>query len=169
MRDLFNKYGRFNELWSRYRSWVWLWSLLYARNDVEIGHDFSQEVAIALFLNIDNLFARPSSLSEFRWVKRVSFTTLGKHGHKDKIDITALSDKLERTLIEENNQAQELIKELMVYLPDDDRKFLQLYLENYKSKEIAKIMGITESAAKTRFLRIRNKLKEIYKNIYKNG
>ena len=169
MRDILNKQGRFDALWSRYHRWIWFWSIRYARNDVEIGHDFSQEVAIALFRNIDGLVARPGTLSEFLWVRRVATSTLGKHGHKARIEIATLTDELEQLLIEENSRAKETVQELMEYLPDEDKAFLQLYLDNYNYKEIAIIMETTESNVKTRLHRTRDKLKETYKKIYGDG
>ena len=121
MRDLLNIYGRFEALWSKYRKWAWYWCYTYARGDVDIAGDFSQEVAIAIMGNINSLNIDASTRAEFVWVR----------------------------------------KELMAYLPDKDRQFLQMYLDGYSYSDIAAKCEMSDGAVRQNFFRIKQKIKDI--------
>ena len=161
MRDLLNIYGRFEALWSKYRKWVWYWCYTYVRGDVDIAGDFSQEVAIAIMGNINSLDINASTREEFVWVRKVTRTTLGRHSRSAKIELTRLTEELERTIAEENNEAAERIKELMAYLPDKDRQFLQMYLDGYSYSDIAAKCEMSDGAVRQNFFRIKQKIKDI--------
>lgn len=156
-----NVYGRFEALWGKYRKWVWYWCYSYARGDVDIAGDFSQEVAIAIMRNINSLSLDASTREEFVWVRKVTRTTLGRHSRSAKIELTRLTEELERTIAEENNEAVETLNELMVYLPDKDRQFMQMYLDGYSYSDIAAKCEMSYGAVRQNFFRIKKKLKEI--------
>ena len=63
------------------------------------------------------------------------------------------------------------IKDALQQLPDGFRTVLSLYLfEGYDHREIAGILGITESTSKSQYNRAKKRLKEILKErIYING
>ena len=63
------------------------------------------------------------------------------------------------------------IKEALQQLPDGFRTVLSLYLfEGYDHREIADILGISESTSKSQYNRAKKRLKEILKErIYVNG
>jgi len=59
----------------------------------------------------------------------------------------------------------ETIKKAINNLPDGYRVVLSLYLiEGYDHDEISEILGISNSASRTQYMRAKNKLKEILKN-----
>ena len=60
-------------------------------------------------------------------------------------------------------EPQSDIRESLMALGDDDRLILTLYyMDGFKQREIAKMLGIKESAVKSRMLRGRKRLREIY-------
>jgi RNA polymerase sigma-70 factor (ECF subfamily) len=59
----------------------------------------------------------------------------------------------------------EAIKDAISRLPDGYRIVLSLYLiEGYDHEEISEILGISNSASRTQFMRAKNKLKEILRD-----
>jgi RNA polymerase sigma-70 factor (ECF subfamily) len=62
------------------------------------------------------------------------------------------------------------IKKAMMYLPEGSRIIFQLYLlEGYDHREIAEILGVSESNSKSQYMVARRKIKELLKdNLYEN-
>ena len=75
--------------------------------------------------------------------------------------VPRLTEELERTIAEENNEAAERVKELMAYLPDKDRQFLQMYLDGYSYSDIAAKCEMSDGAVRQNFFRIKQKIKDI--------
>jgi len=64
----------------------------------------------------------------------------------------------------------ESIKKAMNQLPNGSRMVFQLYLlEGYDHREIAEILGVSESNSKTQYMRAKNRMREILKDtMYEN-
>jgi len=59
----------------------------------------------------------------------------------------------------------EKVKEVMSQLPEGGRVIFQLYLlEGYDHREIAEILGVSESNSKTQYRRAKIKMKELLKD-----
>lgn len=77
-------------------------------------------------------------------------------------------DQLENTFVFEDRKEQDLFEEVS-RLPARYRVVLQLYyFEDYKVKEIAQILEISESNVKKRLSRARDRLKEVLKEDWDN-
>jgi len=101
------------------------------------------------------------------WLKRIVVNTCINHLKKKKLELV---------LVEEQNEAYpeedvvdygeisfrvEQVRKAVEALPDGYRVIFSLYaLEGYDHKEIADILGISESTSKSQFLRAKKKLKE---------
>jgi len=73
-------------------------------------------------------------------------------------------DDLAETPVFNNYGQSELFSEVMA-LPEQHRIVLYLYYyEDYGSKEIAALLGLTENHVRTRLSRARNKLKEVWQD-----
>ena len=59
----------------------------------------------------------------------------------------------------------DLVKKAMNQLPEGGKLVFKLYLlEGYTHKEIAEILGVSESNSKSQYMRAKNKVKELLKN-----
>lgn len=158
MASLEERYIRFDALWEKYQNLVMYMCLSYARYDDELGKDYSQEVALAIYANVAQLRQDANTFAEIKWIRKVTIATLRKHDHKTKIDIVPLKKEAFEKVIEETNVAAERLDELMHYLNDSEYLLLKLILEGFNYKEIAMINGSTESAVKVQVFRIKKKI-----------
>ena len=77
-------------------------------------------------------------------------------------------DEVENILVAPEQEQREILKELLE-LPVRQKTVIYLhYVEGYQIKEIAEILGITESAVKLRLLRGRKQMRQTWKEAY-NG
>ena len=80
----------------------------------------------------------------------------------DKMDVLDEVDDIDEVQI---SLTVEKVKWGISELPDGFRSVLSLYLlEGYDHKEIAEVMGISESTSKSQFLRAKKKLRTILEN-----
>lgn len=137
----------------------------YARND-EDRKDLLQEVLISIWKSLAT-FRGEAALGT--WVYRVTLNTAISYTQKelrrqqrylmdgpDQADllITGTDDEQQAELEE---MLEELYSELN-QLPVIDRTIMTLYLERLPSREIARIVGITEPNVRTKIHRICSKL-----------
>lgn len=165
MRDIKKEHIRFNALWQKHHKLIMYLALSYARYDEELGKDYSQEVALAILVNIDRLSENANRYVELKWIMKVVRSTLTNHGHKDKIDLVPLKEEILEKYTEESNPNSEQLKELTAYLGDKEIQLIQYIIDGFSYKEIAMIEETTESAIKVRVHRIKSKLKEINNKI----
>ncbi|MDR1896374.1 MAG: RNA polymerase sigma factor [Prevotellaceae bacterium] len=134
------------------------------------AEDAMQETFIKAFNKIDTINGAPPEA----WLKRIAINTsidMLKHKHTLAIE---LSDNLEYlcggSATEELEDEEEIalkveqVKKAIAQLPDIHRIILTLHLlEGYDYCEIAEILNIKESSARTQFTRARQKLIELLK------
>jgi len=118
------------------------------------------------------------SLSDFRfegsfegWMKRITVNTAINQYRKSKRDQTisveaSMPVEDEAPDVLEHLQAQEIIA-LISTLPEGYRQVFNLFaIEGYKHKEIAEMLGITESTSKSQFFKAKKwliiKLNDLY-------
>ena len=131
------------------------------------AEDVLQEAFINAFRKIDSFEGRSSFGA---WLKRIVINAAVTHV-KTKRDF--LPDPEERVPENEPGEAWsqetksietevERIKNGIKKLPDGYRVVLSLYLlEGYDHKEIARILGISESTSKTQYIRAKKKLRTL--------
>jgi len=129
------------------------------------AEDITQETFIRVFRRLKT-FNGDSSLGA--WIKRIAVNTSLNH-LRGQHQITALEDAPEpsspaetRELFPSEGLTVERIHRAIQQLPSGGRAVLSLHLlEGYQHKEIAAILGITESTSKSQYHRARKLLQSI--------
>ncbi len=137
-------------------------------NDEMEAEDVLQESFVSAF---KNLASYKGTASFGSWLKRIVVNNAINLVKKRRLDVQPMenvSDLEERTddLIEQDIIYEvDEVKTCIQMLPEGYRTVLSLYLmEGYDHKEIAGIMGITESTSKSQYNRSKKKLREILKD-----
>jgi RNA polymerase sigma-70 factor, ECF subfamily len=128
--------------------------------------DYYQEILIRLWKSYPG-FNNQSAFST--WLYRVAINTAIDIVRKQYL----LPKHTELTIIEYNipeheydagSDKKEILYQAIDYLSDVDKAIILLYLEDYNYKEIAEIIGISESNAGVKINRIKNQLIKTLKN-----
>lgn len=133
--------------------------------DREQAKDIIQDVFAIVFKDLAR-FRGDSTIGA--WIKRITINQcLNFLKASQKISFVAYEDRFERA--EETEEPPEYklkkIHRAILQLPEGCRTVLNLYLlEGYRHKEIAEILGISESTSKTQFRRAKKLLLEILKS-----
>ena len=105
------------------------------------------------------------------WLKRIVVNTCINHLKKKRVDLVYTeqqNDPLpENDFVdyEEIRFKVDSVMKVMEKLPEGYRVVFSLYLlEGYDHKEIAQILGVSESTSKSQFLRAKQKIKEMLKS-----
>ncbi len=143
------------------------WRIVNNQNDAE---DILQESFLSAFRNIQSY---KGDASFGAWLKRIVVNKAINHIRKRKIELSEVEisdvDVADDVVSPEEQREQlltvEKIKRAIPRLPDGFRVVLSLYLlEGYDHREIAEIMGITESTSKSQFNRAKSRLRELLKS-----
>ncbi len=138
----------------------------YYNSNVDDQKDMYQEVLVNIWKSLDN-FRGDAAIST--WIYRVAVNTslsfTGKAYKHMKLMVKAdnqylssvLDDEVEHKLTEER-QLEHLQNELNL-LSVIDKALISLMLEGLSMKEIAEVIGITESNVKVKIHRIKGQLK----------
>lgn len=131
--------------------------------------DYYQEILIRLWRSYPS-FKNQSSFST--WLYRVAINTaidiirkqnlLPKHTELSKIEYNIPVD--DRNI---ESEKRDLLYQAINHLSDVEKAIIILYLEDYNYKEIAEIIGISESNTGVKINRIKNQLIKILKNGHK--
>lgn len=141
-------------------------------NDRDEAEDVLQEAFLSAFKNL-NSFKGQSSFGA--WLKRIVVNAAINNIRKNRLIFTQLENhEVEQPLEMNDNEIIleiDRIKEALQQLPDGFRTVLSLYLfEGYDHREIATILGVSESTSKSQYNRAKKRLKEILRErIYTNG
>lgn len=141
-------------------------------NDRDEAEDVLQEAFLNAFKNL-NSFKGQSSFGA--WLKRIVVNAAINNIRKNRLIFTQLENhEVEQPLEMNDNEIIleiDRIKEALQQLPDGFRTVLSLYLfEGYDHREIATILGVSESTSKSQYNRAKKRLKEILRErIYTNG
>ena len=138
------------------------------RQDAE---DVTQEVFVKVFRQLAS-FRGEATLGA--WIKRIAINAaLNFLRKKKQLQFEEINERLplaDEAGINETDWANKIhgIHEAVKKLPDGCRLVFNLYmLEGYKHKEVAKMLGITESTSKTQYRRAKRLIKEIVLGINK--
>lgn len=134
--------------------------------DIEETKDLLQESFIKIFSNLDK--APEINLLEF-WIKRIAINVSINYYNSKKKEIVSTTDDLDKLNVidrdledidEDNYNAQEIMKILQT-LPEEYKVVFTLsVIDEYKHKDIAEMLNISESNSKTRLMRARNLIKQ---------
>ncbi len=141
-------------------------------NDQDDAEDVLQEAFLSAYKNM-HTFKGESSIGA--WLKRIVVNASINQIKKRKMIFEPLDqhETEEESIVRDEDIVLELgrVKEAIQQLPDGFRTVFSLYLlEGYDHREIANILGITESTSKSQYNRAKKRLKDILKErIYING
>lgn len=138
-------------------------------NDRDDAEDVLQEAFISAFKNLKSYRGDASFGS---WLKRIVVNKSINFIKKRQAIMVPMDDE-KMDVIDEGDDYDEIglslsverVKAGMTELPVGFRTVLSLYLlEGFDHKEIADLMGITESTSKSQYLRAKKKLRSILEN-----
>ncbi|OEK04865.1 RNA polymerase sigma factor [Roseivirga misakiensis] len=120
--------------------------------------DAFQDIVLQLWKSLDS-FKGASKVNT--WIYRVSLNTILTKKRKDTKSVSAQPIEMVHTNISAANADDnlELLHILIRSLKDLDKGIVLLYLEGYKTKEIAEILKLSTSNVTTRFNRLKSELK----------
>lgn len=129
------------------------------------AEDVLQEAFVQVFKNLHKL-ETDSSLTA--WIKRIVVNHCVSHLRKKKMRFEEVNEveTADEHDIDEDEHAftVSMVKDAIKELPDGYRTVLNLYIfEEYSHKEIAALLGITESTVKTQFMRAKEKVRQLVK------
>ena len=131
---------------------------MYTNNNEEYK-DLKQEISYQL-IKAHRQFKGDSKLST--WVYKVSlFTALSFIKRKPKSH-QQLEEVADSSFINHEFNEWDNVMQQIKMLPEIDKSLIFLYLEDKSYKEIAEIMGISESNVGVKLNRIKRKLKEYF-------
>ena len=141
-------------------------------NDPDDAADVLQEAFLSAYKYMHS-FKGESSLGA--WLKRIVVNASINHIKKQRIMYEQIENQDAGE--DETSRDEDIVLELdrvrsaIQQLPDGFRTVFSLYLlEGYDHREIAEILGISESTSKSQYNRAKKRLKEILKErVYVNG
>lgn len=134
-------------------------------NDAD-AEDVMQEAFLNAFNKIDTY---KGEVSFGAWLKKIVINRSLDYLKKRKVKFEEINYKTHKFIdhqMETKEVNMKVIKDAIQKLPDGYRVVLSLYLiEGYDHEEISEILGISNSNSRTQFLRAKNKLREILKDM----
>ena len=134
-------------------------------NQKEEAEDMLQESFSYAFSKLGS-FRFESSFGA--WLKRIVVNTCINHLKKKRVDLVYTEHQSDPVSADESVDYGEIrfqvkrVMKALEKLPEGYRIVFSLYLlEGYDHKEIAEILGVTESTSKSQFLRAKQKIKEM--------
>ncbi len=141
------------------------YNMMSSREEAE---DMLQEAFSEAFMTLER-FRYESTFGT--WLKRIVVNKCINEIKRKKTDLKFSDDmgRYEESYDDEDNSLPNLhivmVKEAMTELPEGGRVIFQLYLlEGYDHREIAQILGVSESNSKSQYMRAKNRIREVLKN-----
>lgn len=164
-----NKKEEFLNLMQEHRKIIFKICNSYCKNKSD-REDIGQEIVFQLWKSFDSY---NSELKFSTWMYRVALNVAISFYRKDKryADTISLDEHLieisaEEDLSGETEKNFSLLQQFINELKELDRALMILYLEEKNYKEIAEILGITETNVATKINRIKEKIKHKFKKIH---
>ena len=161
-----NKQAIFDELFSRYRDWIYRLCFSYTRSEAE-AEDLVQECFSKVWLNLSG-FQHRSDYST--WIYRIAANTCLMQLRKEKNNLVEYREQLQDKASEERSndkeQQSENLYRAIGQLGEMDRLIISMVLEDIPQKQIGDVLGITENNVNVKVFRIKRQLKEILLNNY---
>jgi RNA polymerase sigma factor (sigma-70 family) len=143
-------------------------------SDVDDKKDLEQEIIIQLwksFQSYDNQFQLSTWIYRIAMNVSISFyrSNLNRKSRTTSINKSIFQEIEFDNDTDEENEHRRLLHEFIQQLDEFNREILVLYLDDYSYKEIAEIVGITESNVGTKINRIKKKMQEDFSTLNKNN
>ena len=149
-----DRQSAYTELLERYRPLVWRMCWFRARGNWDRCNDLVQEVSIALWLHFDALRPDATPAEKRAWIYWQCRSTLDLQRRLQKPSMQPLTTLLEETVADEDTRhRQEEIEHLMAALSPEEQRLVGLYLDGYKTREIADLMNLSHDTVYQRMHR----------------
>lgn len=129
------------------------------------AEDVMQEAFLSVFDKIDSY---KGEVSFGAWLKKIVVNRSLDHLKKRKVQFEEVNERTAQIgdyKMETREVDVDKLKKAIQMLPDGYRVVLSLYLmEGYDHEEISQILGISNSASRTQYLRAKNKLRDLIKD-----
>jgi RNA polymerase sigma factor (sigma-70 family) len=143
-------------------------------NDVDDKKDLEQEIIIQLWKSYQS-YNGSTQLST--WIYRIAMNvsiSFYRNNVTRKTNTTSINDSIFQELAsnainEEETDQRRLLYGFISQLDEFNREVFMLYLDDYSYKEIAEIVGITESNVGTKINRIKHKIHEYFLTLTKKA
>ena len=154
--------ARFEALLARHRGIIFKVANTYCR-DAEDRRDLAQEICTQAW----RAFPRFDPARSFStWMYRIALNVAISHrrsaGYRERhvapMDASALAEIPDRSAHESDDRVREL-RRVIDQLDDLNRALVLLYLEGHGNREIAEVLGITETNVSTKLNRLRQRLR----------
>lgn len=161
----------FSLLYKRYSAKVYS-KCISLLKDENLAHDATQEIFTKIFLNLSK-FAERAKFST--WVYSITYNYCIDYIRKQKKHLNLFVEDIERTPdVAEEVRDEEILsmnlqqlKEVLETIPLDDKAILLMkYQGELSIKEIADVLGKTESAIKMRIKRAKAKAQQVRKELF---
>ena len=134
------------------------------------AEDILQEAFVKIFRSFEQFDPERGALEA--WVRRIVVNTAIQHWHRWRKDRATLSDDIlatqPATSDPDGPMTEEEILAYIAALPPGFRMVFNLYaIEGYAHAEIAKMLGITESASRSQLARARQQLQRVMLSLEK--
>jgi RNA polymerase sigma-70 factor (ECF subfamily) len=149
------------EIYKLYYKPMYNVSLRMVGNEVE-AEDVMQEAFLKAFTKIDSYEGK---VSFGAWLKKIVINRSLDQLKKRKVKFEELNEKIPEEVtpaLDLSEIQMEQLKKTVRQLPDGYRVVLSLYLlEGYDHDEISQILGISNVASRTQYMRAKNKLRQM--------
>ncbi len=153
-------------LYKQYSKAMYNIAIRFLNNKMD-AEDILQESFVTAFEKIDELLSHNAFGS---WLKRIVINNCISHIKKNRLKFDDIDDHHSLMHQEEDedtglNFDPSLVHDAIKELPPGGRTILVLYaLEGYKHREIAEMLGVTESTSKSQYRRALDLLQKQIKN-----
>lgn len=163
----------FKPLYERYFKKVFLF-VLHRVGDRDTAGDLTQQVFLSALNHIGRYQFRGLPFSA--WLFRIAVNQCNDYFRKAKRSRTVVIDEVplenlyeELTADQTLDEWQRMLPTILEQLPPDELQVIELrFFENRPFKEVADILGITETYAKVRTYRILDRMKKLFLKRNKN-
>lgn len=155
---------QFIDLIREYKNLIYKICHSYCPNPAD-HKDLEQEIILQLWTSMKRY---KGSVKMSTWIYRIALNTAISHyRNEQKRSHIETGNFMELQASEYNPETDEQIKRLYAFIEQLnylDKALMLLYLEETRQKEIAEILGITESNVSTKINRIKQQLKLFFQN-----
>lgn len=143
-------------------------------SDADDKKDLEQEIIIQLwksFQSYNNQFQLSTWIYRIAMNVSISFyrSNLNRKSRTTSINESIFQEIEFDNDTDEENEHRRFLHDFIQQLDEFNREILILYLDEYSYKEIAEIVGITESNVGTKINRIKKKMQEDFSTLNKNN